>query len=158
MTRAAITRADFTDPALGEFLAAHHADMEPTAPPESRHALDLAALWDPRVRLWTLYADGALVGTVALVELEPGHDELKSMRTVPAARGKGVGTRLLRFAIDDARARGIHRISLETGSQEFFAPARALYTAHGFTPCPPFGSYVEDPNSVYLSLLCGHPE
>ncbi|CAM3719294.1 GNAT family N-acetyltransferase [Nocardiopsis tropica] len=148
----AISRADFADPALAEFLAAHLADMAPTAPPESQHALDLTELQHPRVRLWTLHEHGALLGTIALAEVEPGHEELKSMRAAPQARGRGIGRALLAFAIDDARSRGIARISLETGSQDFFAPARALYRAHGFTDTGPFGGYVVDPNSTYLTL------
>lgn len=152
-----ITRADFADPALAAFLAAHHADMAPTAPPESQHALGLQELRAPHVRLWTLHDDGALVGTVALAEVEPGHEELKSMRTAPKARGRGIGRRLLTHALDDALARGVQRISLETGSQDFFAPARALYAAHGFVPCPPFGHYVDDPNSTYLTRTVGVP-
>lgn len=146
-----IARADFGDPALADFLAAHHADMAPTAPPESQHALGLDELRAPHVRLWTLHDDGALVGTVALAELEPRHEELKSMRAAPHVRGRGIGRRLLAFALDDARSRGVRRISLETGSQDFFAPARALYLAHGFVPCPPFGDYIDDPNSVFLT-------
>ncbi|MGX9295423.1 GNAT family N-acetyltransferase [Tsukamurella paurometabola] len=146
-----IARADFADPALAAFLADHHADMAPTAPPESQHALGLDELRAPHVRLWTLHEDGELVGTVALAEVGPGHEELKSMRTAPQARGRGIGRRLLAHAIDDARSRGVERISLETGSQDFFAPARALYAAHGFVPCPPFGNYVDDPNSTYLT-------
>lgn len=148
-----IARADFADPALAEFLAAHIADMSPTAPPESQHALDLAALQDPRVRLWTLHEHGALLGTVALAELEPGHEELKSMRSAPQARGRGIGRTLLAHALDDARARGVARISLETGAQDFFAPAHALYLAHGFTETGPFGGYVVDPNSRYFSRV-----
>ncbi|CAM3874344.1 GNAT family N-acetyltransferase [Tsukamurella ocularis] len=146
-----IARADFGDPALAAFLTAHHADMAPTAPPESQHALGLEELRASHVRLWTMHDDGALVGTVALAGLEDDHEELKSMRTAPQARGRGIARRLLAFALDDARARGINRISLETGAQEFFAPARALYAAHGFAPCPPFGHYVDDPNSVFLT-------
>jgi putative acetyltransferase len=34
---------------------------------------------------------------------------------------------------------------------EFFAPARRLYAAAGFVPCAPFGAYVEDPNSVFMT-------
>ncbi|KXO88273.1 GCN5 family acetyltransferase [Tsukamurella pulmonis] len=146
-----IARADFDDPALAAFLAAHHADMAPTAPPESQHALGLDELRAPHVRLWTLHDDGVLVGTVALAGLEDGHEELKSMRTAPHARGRGVARRLLAVALEDAGARGVRRISLETGAQEFFAPAHALYAAHGFVPCPPFGHYTEDPNSVFLT-------
>ncbi|MET9326414.1 GNAT family N-acetyltransferase [Tsukamurella sp. NPDC003166] len=148
-----ITRADLDDPALADFLVAHLRDMEPTAPPGSRHALDLAALRAPGVRLWTLHRDGELVGTVALSAVEPDHEEVKSMRVAPAARGLGIGRVLLRHVLDDALARGVERVSLETGSQEFFAPARALYSAHGFVPCAPFGGYRDDPNSVYLSWI-----
>ncbi len=68
-------------------------------------------------------------------------------------RGRGLGRELLEFALADARSRGTARISLETGSGGFFAPARALYAAHGFVPCAPFGRYVDDPNSVFLTRV-----
>jgi putative acetyltransferase len=147
-----ITRADFDDPRLAAFLQAHLDDMEPTAPPESRHALDLSALQAEGVRLWAGVADDRILGTVALAAVDEGHEELKSMRTEPLARGTGVATRLLTHALDDARARGVSRVSLETGSMEFFEPARRFYARAGFVPCPPFGSYVEDPLSTFMTL------
>ncbi|MBZ5735960.1 GNAT family N-acetyltransferase [Nocardioides sp. TRM66260-LWL] len=150
-----VTRADLDGPALAVFLQAHLDDLAPTAPTESRHALDLDALRAPHVRLWTAHLDGALVGTAALAApdvLPPCHEELKSMRTEPALRGRGVATALLGRALADARARGVERISLETGAAAFFEPARALYRRHGFVPCGPFGAYVEDPHSVFLTL------
>ncbi|PKV94549.1 putative acetyltransferase [Amycolatopsis echigonensis] len=146
-----IDRADFANPQLRAFLQAHLDDLAPTAPAESRHALDLAALQRPEVRLWTVQDDQRIVGTAALAALEPRHEELKSMRTDPARRGEGIARRLLDHLLQDAKDRGIERISLETGSMEFFAPARALYRRAGFTPCAPFGSYRDDPNSTYLS-------
>jgi putative acetyltransferase len=88
---------------------------------------------------------------VALAPVEPGHEELKSMRTDPGVRRRGVGSRLLEHAVADARARGVSRLSLETGSMEFFAPARDLYRRNGFVDCPPFGAYRPDPNSVFLT-------
>lgn len=148
-----IARADFTDPALAAFLQAHLDDMEPTAPPESRHALDLAGLQRAEVRLWTASAGGAIVGTVALAALEPAHEELKSMRTDPEHRGKGIAAQLLAFAVEDARARGVERVSLETGAMAFFAPARRLYERSGFEPCGPFGTYADDPLSAYYTLV-----
>ena len=147
-----ITRADFEDPALAAFLQAHLDDLEPTAPAESRHALDLGKLQAPGVRLWVAYDGDELVGTGALVTVEPGHDELKSMRTHPARRGQGIGAALVAHLLADARERGLTRVSLETGSMDFFVPAWALYTRAGFVPAKPFGRYREDPNSVFFSL------
>lgn len=150
-----ISRADFADGRLRAFLEAHLADMEPTAPPESRHALDYAALQIPEVRLWTAQIDGALVGTVALAALSEGHEELKSMRTDPVHRGRGIASALLAHALDDARSRGVTRVSLETGSMAFFDPARRLYATHGFVECAPFGAYVDDPNSTFMTRVLG---
>ena len=147
-----ITRADFADPALATFLQEHLDDMEPTAPPESRHALDLSALQAPDVRLWVATDDDGIVGTAALARVGPGHEEVKSMRTAPRARGRGVASALLAHVVADAGSRGVERLSLETGSMEFFAPARALYARAGFEPCEPFGTYVEDPNSVFMTM------
>jgi len=145
------SRADFTDPALAAFLQAHLDDMEPTAPAESRHALDLGALRAPGVRLWIATDDDGIVATAALAALEPGHEELKSMRTAPRARGRGIASALVAHVVADAASRGVVRLSLETGSMDFFAAARALYAREGFEPCRPFGSYVEDPNSVFMT-------
>jgi putative acetyltransferase len=149
--RPTITRADFTDPRLADFLRAHLDDMEPTAPPASRHALALDDLQRDGVRLWVATAAGRLVGTAALALLGNRHEELKSMRTDPQVRGQGIASHLLAHLLEDARSRGVGRISLETGSMEFFAPARAFYARMGFTPCPPFGSYVDDPNSTFMT-------
>lgn len=147
-----IAPADFSDPALIDFLQQHLADMSPTAPEESRHALDASGLQSPGVRLWAAHDEPFLVGTIALAELEPGHEEIKSMRTSPVHRGKGVASRLLEHALGDARSRGVERVSLETGSMEFFAPARALYRKAGFVETEPFGSYRADPHSVFMTL------
>lgn len=146
-----IRRADFTDPRLPAFLAAHHSDLAPQSPPESQHAWGIEALKRPGVRLWVGQSADQLAATCALAPLEPGHEELKSMRTHPGVRGRGYASRMLAHAIEDASKRGITRISLETGSAEFFAAARRLYAVNGFEPCSPFGSYGEDPYSNYMT-------
>jgi putative acetyltransferase len=139
-------------------LDEHLADMYATSPPESVHALDLAALLAPSVTFLTARgADGTLLGCGALSELapttpgSPGHGELKSMRTARAARGRGVATAVLGRLVELAAERGYGRVSLETGTQEFFAPARRLYARHGFAECGPFGRYVLDPHSVFMT-------
>ncbi|NPD04066.1 GNAT family N-acetyltransferase [Nocardioides sp. zg-1308] len=149
-----ITRADFADPRLAAFLQAHLDDMEPTAPPESRHALDLHALQAEHVRLWVAAVPDVegVAGTAALAGLDERHEELKSMRTDPRLRGRGIASALLAHVLDDARSRGVERVSLETGSMAFFEAARTFYARAGFEPCPPFGPYVEDPMSTFMTL------
>ncbi|WP_309620914.1 GNAT family N-acetyltransferase [Salinibacterium sp.] len=78
--------------------------------------------------------------------------EVKSMRTTPLARGRGVGTLLLERILDEARARGYSAVRLETGTEEYFSAARSLYSRFGFTECAPFASYTGDPNSVYFGI------
>lgn len=148
-----IDRATAASPELAAFIAAHHAEMDGTAPPESQHALPLDGLLTPRVRFFTGVVDGRIVATGALATVEDAHEELKSMRTDPVDRGRGFGRAMLRHLLDDAAARGIRRVSLETGSDAFFAPARAMYAAAGFREGPPFGSYRPDPHSAFLTLL-----
>ncbi|MCW2834354.1 MAG: family acetyltransferase [Nocardioides sp.] len=144
-------RADFDDPRFAAFLQAHLDETEPTAPVESRHALDLTDLRATHIRVWVALDGDDLVGSCALAGVEEGHEELKSMRTDPARRGQGVGTYVLEHLVEDARSRGVTRVSLETGSMEFFAPARSFYARAGFVPCGPFGAYVEDPYSVFMT-------
>jgi putative acetyltransferase len=74
------------------------------------------------------------------------------MHTAAAHRGRGVGLALLTHIVAAARARSYRRLSLETGSMDGFAPARALYTRFGFVACGPFGDYRLDPNSVFMTL------
>lgn len=140
-------RADVT-----ALLAEHLADMHARSPAGSVHALDVTALQAPGVTFWTARRDGVLLGCAAIKELDLSHGELKSMRTSTAARGAGVGRALLVHLLGVARGRGYRRLSLETGTQDYFLPARTLYAAHGFVACGPFADYVEDPNSAFFTL------
>ena len=146
---------DLQDPRIAAFLEEHLVDMRRVSPPESVHALDLNGLRRPDIRFWTAWIDlpagESLVGTAALKRLEDGHAELKSMRTSAALRGQGIAGRMLVHVIEQARALGHARLSLETGSQPFFKPAHALYEKHGFRACAPFGSYTDDPNSRFMT-------
>lgn len=147
------------DPARADvraLLDEHLNDMYATSPAESVHALDHDALNGPGVTFVTARGhDGALLGCGALAELPgrpPAHGEIKSMRTARSARGRGVASAVLDRLLEIAGGRGYDRVSLETGSQEFFAPAHRLYTRRGFEVCGPFGSYTADPHSVFMTL------
>lgn len=142
---------DLTRPEVHALLADHLADMHATSPAESVHALDLTGLRRPDVTMWTLWDNGTLLGCAALRELSTDAGEIKSMRTVAESRGRGLGRLLLEHLIAEAQRRGYRRLSLETGAEDFFAPARRLYERHGFIECPPFGDYTLDPHSVYMT-------
>jgi putative acetyltransferase len=136
---------------IQQLLREHLMDMTRTSPPESVHALDLGGLRKPDITFWSVWSDNELMGCGALKELNPEHGEIKSMRTASVHRHKGVASRLLSHIIGEARRRGYKRISLETGSMDFFAPARSLYAKFGFKKCGPFADYIEDSNSAYMT-------
>ncbi len=142
-------------PDVRALLDEHLADMYATSPPESVHALDPHTLAGPGMRFYTVRENGVLLGCGALKSHSADFGELKSMRTAAHARGRGVASTLLAALVDEARASGWTRLSLETGVEDYFAPARRLYERHGFIPCGPFADYTDDPNSVYYTLDWG---
>jgi putative acetyltransferase len=146
-----ITTDDLQGAAIIAFLESHVTQLRSLSPPESTHALDLEGLRSPAVRFWSATDDGEVVGCAALKTLDPTHAELKSMRTAPERTRQGIASRLVRHVLDEARAAGFARISLETGLEDFFAPARMLYARHGFAYCEPFADYRPDPLSVFMT-------
>jgi len=136
---------------IRELLQEHLRSMERVSPPESRHALDLTGLRRPEITFWTIWDGPTLAGCGALKELDQQHAEIKSMRTDYAHQRKGVASTLLRHMIGEAERRGYRRLSLETGSMDYFEPARRLYSSFGFMRCGPFDRYIEDPNSVFMT-------
>jgi putative acetyltransferase len=144
---------DLARPVVRETLEQHLADMNAASPTGTGYALDLDGLARPEVTVFTTWEDGELLGTCALRDRgvfgEPG-GEIKSMRTTDAARGRGVGTFTLYEVLRIAAARRYPAVWLETGTEDFFVPARALYHRAGFALCEPFAPYAYDPRSVYM--------
>lgn len=134
-----------------ELLEEHLADMYATSPPESVHALDIDALQSPDITFFSGWCNEDLQGCVAIKRLTPKHIELKSMRTANTARQSGVATKLLTHALNVAIDDGYEIVSLETGTQDFFLPARNLYKKFGFIDCEPFANYELDPNSHFMT-------
>lgn len=139
------------NPDVLALLREHLDSLAPTAPAESRHALDLGGLRSPGVTFWSIWDGTALAGFGALKHLTEGHAEIKSMRTAAAYLRQGVAAKMLQHIVQEATARGYSRLSLETGSMAFFEPARRLYMSFGFAPCLPFGDYKPDPHSVFMT-------
>ena len=128
------------------------------SPPEHVHALNTGAWADPGLTLFGARRGGSLMGVGAIRRLDDTHAELKAMHTRAEARGQGVGQAMLTHLLRVAEARGYQRVSLETGTMDAFAPARALYLKAGFRPCPPFGRYTVNPYSVCMTLVLDQPD
>lgn len=147
-----IAQDDLTAPDVVALLDFHLAQMVQHSPVCSVHAFPVERLRASDVTFWSIRLAGRLVGVGALKHIDPGHGEIKSMRTDPAFVRRGLGEAMLLHLMAEARARRYARLSLETGRPEPFHPAHALYRKHGFAECPPFGDYSEDPFSMCMTL------
>lgn len=138
---------------IARLLSDHLESISGTAPPESQHTLDLDSLRAPDITFWSVWDENTLAGCGALKKLDDQHAEIKSMKTADRFLNRGVATVLLAHIIQYATNQNYQRLSLETGSMEYFKPARHLYARFDFEPCPPFAGYIEDINSVYMTRL-----
>ncbi|CAL4859279.1 GNAT family N-acetyltransferase [Microbacterium sp. MM2322] len=142
---------DLTSAASIALVQRHLAGMHDLSPAESVHALDVSALRHPSITVWSAWRHGELAGIGALARLDSTQGELKSMRVTETHLGTGVGRTILRHILAAARAEGLSRVSLETGSDAGFLAARTLYASEGFTECEPFGDYAPDPASTFMT-------
>ena len=140
-----------TSPDLSLLFARHTADMHTDTPPESIHMMDAGDLDSPQVHFFVLREAGAPVAMGAFKIFDGAHAEIKSMHVLAEHRGRGLSRVMLAHLIAAAQAAGVTRLSLETGSQDAFRPARVLYETAGFAACPPFGVYVLDPMSIFMT-------
>ena len=146
-----ITEESPTGADLKLLFERHTADMHADTPPESIHMMDASELAIPEVRFFVMRDVGMPVGMGAFKRIDDGHAEIKSMHVLSEVRGRGLSRRMLQHLLDEAKATGYRRLSLETGVQPTFIAARALYAKAGFTECPPFEGYWDDPNSVFMT-------
>ncbi|MBY0338075.1 MAG: GNAT family N-acetyltransferase [Acetobacteraceae bacterium] len=146
-----IVEGGLDDPRVIALLRHHLLKARETTPAENAHALDLSGLKAPDIRFWSAWAGEELLGCGAMRGLSPDEAEVKSMHTAEAARRRGVGSAILRHIMAEARAAGHRRLLLETGTHPYFAAAVALYRAHGFADCGPFGDYAPSPHNMFLA-------
>jgi putative acetyltransferase len=140
-----VERAD--QPDVTALLVQARALMARLYPPESCHGLDLDAYATPDVTLFVARAGAMAVGCGALQRHADGSAEVKSMFVIPEARGRGIGRAILE-TIEGALPEDVAALRLETGIKQ--AEAIRLYEAAGFRRRGPFGSYRDDPLSVFM--------
>ena len=144
---------NFDNPEVLELLNKHFIELRSVSPEGSAHVLDIEGLKDKNIKFWSLWEDNLLMGCGALKFLNKEHGEFKSIRVEDRFRKKDNGIKILKHLIFEAKKLNIKRISIETGTGDFFTPARKLFNKCGFKLCKPFAHYKEDPNSCYMSML-----
>jgi putative acetyltransferase len=144
---------NFDNTEVHELLIKHFIELRSVSPEGSAHVLDINGLKDPAIKFWSLWENDELVGSGALRFIDKNHGEFKSIRVNDKFRNKGYGFKVIRYLVEEAKKLNIKKLSLETGSGEFFAPARRLFEKFSFKVCPPFSHYKKDVNSIYMSML-----
>ena len=143
---------NFDNSEVDKLLRKHFIELRSVSPAGSTHVLDIDGLKDPSIKFWSLWENEKLMGCGALKFLNENHGEFKSIRVADQYRGKGYGKRIINHLIAEAKELKIKKISIETGSGEFFKSARNLFKNFGFKKCEPFSHYKTDPNSCYMTL------
>tara|TARA_Y100000590_G_C15685001_1_gene1001245 strand:- start:189 stop:650 length:462 start_codon:yes stop_codon:yes gene_type:complete len=143
---------NFENPKVNELLNRHFIELRSVSPEGSTHVLDIPGLKISSIKFWSLWENENLIGCGALKFLENNHGEFKSIRISDKFRNKGLGEKIIKHLIKEAKKLDINKISVETGSGNFFKPARKLFKKCGFKICGPFAHYKVDPNSCYFTL------
>lgn len=147
-----IREDDLSGEPIRGLLRLHLAGMHASSPPGTVFALDLSGLQVPEVTVWSAWFGDAIAGMGALKTLDAMHGEVKSMRTHPEFLRRGVGAAVLEHIIGTASARGMTRLSLETGSGPPFEAALTLYRRRGFVAGDPFADYARSEFNQFLHL------
>ena len=143
---------NFENPEVNEMLNKHFIELRTVSPEGSAHVLDIEGLKDKSIKFWSLWDNNKLIGCGALKFLEKNHGEFKSIRVADKFRRSGIGEKIIKHLIEEAKKLEISKLSIETGAGDFFIPARKLFSKFGFKKCVPFAHYKEDPNSCYFTL------
>lgn len=144
-------KADLTDSRVQQLLQTHTQRALANARCRQGHALDLGALRQPDIDVRAILREDKPIAVGALRAINATHGELKSMFVADEARGQGVGHALLNHLVDHARAKGMTRLSLETGASSYFDAARALYARNGFEVCEAFADLPPHDDSVFMT-------
>ncbi len=83
----------------------------------------------------------------------PPEGEIYRVAVKEAKRCRGIGYRLLSFALKTERGRGLETTFLEVRSKNL--PARRLYSAHGFKEMGIRKSYYKNPDDDAVVMILG---
>lgn len=143
---------DLSHPASQALVRLHIRGMAAEVPAEHVTAFDPSEMRAADLTVWSAWRGEAILGIGALRQLDSACGEVKSMRTHPDHLRQGVAAALLDRIIGEARARGLRRLSLETGRSPAFEPSVALYRHRGFVDGEAFGDHRQNPFNRFLHL------
>lgn len=147
-----VGKASLTDSQVRDLLEAHQRNMFEISPPGTSFALDLSGLSGPTISLFGAWEGDTLMAVGALNRLSDTEAEIKSMRTHADHLGKGAAQAVLNLILETARADGVERLSLETGTSDDFMPAVKLYLKNGFERGEAFADYSNGPHNQCYHL------
>jgi len=129
-------------------IAELNAALLALTPKEYCHHLTVEQMAGVDTTLFVAREDGAAIACGALKRHPGGVGEVKRMYTRPSHQGRGIGGRILSEIEALAKAEGLTRLVLETGSN--FAAAAHVYERDGFSPCGPVLDYVPSPWTAFF--------
>ena len=144
---------NFDHKKVNNLLINHFNELTAVSPTDRGHVLDIAGLKDSSIDFWSFWENEDLIGCGAIKFLDSKNGEFKSIRVSDSFRGKGYGIKIIKQLIQKAKELKLKKISLETGSDIFFAPARKIFDKCGFKKCPPFAHYKNDETACYMDLI-----
>lgn len=136
---------------LQHLMQRHWQAMHADTPPGSIHMMDAGQLDHPDIYFYVMRENSVPIGMGAIKRIDAAHAEIKSMHVLTEQRGRGLARQMVAHLIAQARAGNFTRLSLETGAQASFQPARSLYHSVGFQRCGAFEGYQDDPHSVFMT-------
>jgi len=142
-----IRKSTLAAPDAVRLIAALNAELNSTMPePGAGHFMLSSEQVDPGHGAFLIaYLDDVAVGCGAARRLDEKTAELKRMYVDPQVRGKGIGRALVESLEHEARALGVTRVVLETGTR--LAPAIRMYEGLGYVRIPLFGEYLSSPDT-----------
>ncbi len=143
-----IRASDPAEPKIGHLLEKLNQYLMDLYPPEVNYIPSLESLRQPNVTFLAACVQEEVVGCAALVNQQGKYGEIKRLFVTPELRRFKIGDRLLATLEEYAISFKLPWMRLETGV--FQPEALKLYEKRGYQPCPPFGSYKEDPLSIFL--------
>ncbi len=143
-----IRPADPRTPSIRDMISALDDYQASLYPPESNHLEPIEKLVAPDYYFIAAWKDQELLGIASFKRVSTSYVEIKRLYLPHQNRGLGLAIKLMDALEEKALQEGYKEACLETGVHQ--NEALGLYEKLGYEKTRPFGSYQEDPLSVFM--------